>query len=162
MLATDKFQWLELITIILSPLVIQFEKKQSLSFLIFEKICERIIKSYISDIFWTFKSKFQIIYVSAYMTVFLPDSNNCFFYMQYHVSLSVSSLFSFFCFHSTFLFLTSSPQDTFCNLLTIFNSISLQPTFDFSISLQDALQKIFTKLNTTLQNEERNDEKELL
>ena len=35
----------------------------------------------------------------------------------------------------------------------MFNSISLQPAFDCSI------QKIFTKLPTTFQNEERNDEK---
>ena len=97
-----------------------WEKTVTQFFNIWENMRE---KSYISEIFWTFKSKFQIIYVSAYMTVFLPDSNNCFFYMQHHVSLSVSSLFSFFCFHSTFLFLISSPQDIFYNLLTMFNSI---------------------------------------
>ena len=29
------------------------------------------------------------------MSVFLPDSNNSFFYMQYHISISVSTIFHF-------------------------------------------------------------------
>ena len=40
--------------------------------------------------------------------------------------------------------------------------ISLQPARHCSISWQYTMQKIFTKLQTTFQNEERNDEKELL
>ena len=88
--------------------VIQFEKKQSLNFLIFEKICKRIIKkkkNYISGIFWTFKSKFQIIHTATYITVFLPDSNNCFYYMLYHISIFALTIFSLFCFLFYLLFL---------------------------------------------------------
>ena len=40
----------------------------------------------------------------------------------------------------------------------MFNSIGLQPGFDLSISLQHTTQKLFTKLQATSQNEERNDE----
>ena len=36
---------------------------------------------YISGLFWTFKIKFQTIHAANYITVFLSDSNNCFFYM---------------------------------------------------------------------------------
>ena len=62
--------------------VIQFEKKQSLNFLIFEKICKKIMKNDNSGIFWTFKSTFQIIHTATNIAVFLSDSNNWgFFYM---------------------------------------------------------------------------------
>ena len=78
--------------------VIQFEKKQSINFLLLEKISKRILKNIFQVYSGPCKSKFQIIYAAAYITVFLPDSNNCFSYMQYHISISISTIFSFFFF----------------------------------------------------------------
>ena len=78
--------------------------------------------------------------------------------MQHHISISFSTIFQFCCYF-TFFFLFYSPQDTIYNLATIFDLISLQPAFNCSISIQNTIQKIFTKLQTTFQNEERHDEK---
>ena len=82
--------------------------------------------------------------MAAYITAFLSDSNNC-FYMLYHISISVSTIFSFlFLFHLLFLIFFPETQ-----LGTMFNWISLQPAFDCSISLKFTTQKLFTKLQTT-------------
>ena len=89
--------------------VIQFEKKQSINFLLLEKISKRILKNIFQVYSGPCKSKFQIIYAAAYIIVFLPDSNNCFSYMQYHISISIATIFSFFSFYFTFFFLFCSP-----------------------------------------------------
>ena len=41
----------------------------------------------------------------------------------------------------------------------MFNSTSLQPAFDCLISILNTIQKIFIKLQTEIQNQERNDRK---
>ena len=65
------------------------------------------------------------------------------------------SYFLFICFCFTFLCLLCWPQDTFYNLGTMFNNVSLQPALDWSISLQYTIQKLF-------QNEYRNNLKVVL
>ena len=49
-----------------------------------------------STIFWTFKSKFQIIHVATYMTVFLPDSSNFLLYVAGTIFQHLSPLFFHF------------------------------------------------------------------
>ena len=120
-------------------------------------------KLFISGIFWTFKSKFQIIHAAIYITCFfLTTLITVFFICSIILQYRSPLFFHFFCFYFTFFYLFCSSRDTFYDLATMFNSISLQPAFDCSISLQYIIQKTFTKLQTTFQNEERNYEKELL
>ena len=76
--------------------------------------------------------------------------------------MSVSTIFSFFLFYFTVFLLICSPRDTFHNLATMFNPISLQAAFDCLISLQYTVNKIFAKLQTPFQNEEKNDQKEFI
>ena len=83
--------------------------------------------------------------------------------MQYHILIPVFTIFTFFvclfvCFYFTFLFLLCSSRGPFYNLATMFNSTSLQYTFDYSISLQYTLlqytiQKILTKLQERFQKQ---------
>ena len=79
--------------------------------------------------------------------------------MYYHISITFSTIFAFFLFLFHLLFLICFPQHTFYNLAAMFNSVSLQPTFNCSFSTQNTIQKIFTKRKTTFQNKERNDDK---
>ena len=77
--------------------------------------------------------------------------------------LSPLSFHFFFCFYFTYFFLICSPTPKhILQFSCIFNSIWLQPAFDYSISLQYTIQKIFTKLQTTFQNKVRNGKKDLL
>ena len=53
------------------------------------------------------------------------------------------------CFYFNFFFLLFLPQNTFYNLTTMFNSISFQPFFNCSITIQNTMKKIFTKESLT-------------
>ena len=103
-------------------------EKQPLIFLIFQKLCQNINKKpYISGIIWAFKSKLQIIHATAYIALFLLDSNNCvFWYVQWHtsISISISPIFSFF-FYFHLLFYTLLATRHILQF-TMFHSISLQ------------------------------------
>ena len=80
--------------------------------------------------------------------------------MQYHITISVSTIFKYLSFYFTFFFLICSPQYTFNKQCLIrFHYNTHIRLFDFII--QYTIQKIFTKLQTTFQNEERKNEKEL-
>ena len=76
-LTKDIFHWLELITEILSFLKIFSLRKTTTQLFYYFRNSARI--SGIKTIFWAFKSKLQIIHAATYITLFLPDSNNCFF-----------------------------------------------------------------------------------
>ena len=79
-LTKEIFHWLELIAEILSFLQIFSVRKTTTHLLYYFRKSVRIsTKSYISGIFWAFKSKLQIIHAATYVVLFLPDSNNCFF-----------------------------------------------------------------------------------
>ena len=103
-----------------------WEKNHS-AFLIFQKICKKINKiNYISDIFWTFKSKLQIIHGATYIALFLPDSSKCLFYIFSTIHLYLSLPF----FHFVFLFLPSFfSLHAMRHILQVamFDLISLQP-----------------------------------
>ena len=105
------------------PLTIATRKKTFLSlynhsvFLnISNNLQENRQRNYIPGIFWAFKSKLQIILAATHIALFLPDTNNCFLYVQYHISISVSTIFSFCVFIFTFSFFLFSPRNTFYNL----------------------------------------------
>ena len=116
MLTEDIIHWLELMTEILSFLhIFSVRKTTTQLFKYFRKSTRKSIKNYISDIFWTFKSKLQILHATAYIAPFLPDSNKSFLYV-YHISITVSNIFSFCVFIFTFFFLLFSPRYTFYNL----------------------------------------------
>ena len=145
--------------------VIQFERKQSLNFLKFEKICKRTIAKttflvYSGPLKVNFRLNIRLLTSQYFFLTLITVSFICsivfHIYFPYHIS--VFTIFSFFRFYFIFLFLVCSPRDIFS---TKFNSISLQPTFNCLISLQYTIQKTYTKLQTFL-NEERNEEKELL
>ena len=104
----DIFHWLELITDAFYKYSVQ--EKHPLSFCnISETLSEYQQKNDISDIFWSFKSKLQIIHAATYVALFLPDSNNCFFICLVPY---LSQLFSHFVFLFSSSFSFSSPQDT--------------------------------------------------
>ena len=96
---------------------IQCEENNHSAFLIFQKICKKINKiNYISDIFWTFKSKLQIIHGATYIALFLPDSSKCFFIClvpYIHICLYH---FLILCSYFYFLVFLFTPWDTFYNL----------------------------------------------
>ena len=140
--------------------VIQVEKKQSLNILIFEKICKRIIKKKKKTIF-PVKNIGHTLYAShSFFLTLITISFICSITFQY---LSPLSFHFFFCFYFTYFFLICSPTPKhILQFSCIFNSIWLQPAFDYSISLQYTIQKIFTKLQTTFQNKVRNGKKDLL
>ena len=123
--------------------VIQFEKKQSLNTLIFEKISNRIIKKTI----FLVKNIEHILFTSqCFFQTLITVSSICSIIFQYLSPL----FFHFFVFISpSFSSFARLSWGTFYNLATLFNSIWLQPEFDCSMSLQYTIQKIFTKLQTT-------------
>ena len=85
-------------------------EKQPLSFFnISKNRQESQQKDYNSDIFWTFKSKLQIIHAATYIHCFFPTLINVFFYMFSTIHPYLSLLFTFF-------FLLFSSRDTFYNL----------------------------------------------
>ena len=95
----------------------------------------------------------------CFLQTLITDSFIRSFILQYMSPL----FFHFFGFFFTFFFLILLAPIHIQQCSYKFNSISLQhPSFKCSISLQYTIQKIFTKLQTSFQNEERNDEKELL
>ena len=95
---------------------IQCEKKNHSAFLIFQNLQRNQQKNYISDIFWTFKSKLQIIHAVTYIHCFFLTLINVFLYVQYHTCISVSTIFSFCVLIFTFFVLLVSPRDAFYNL----------------------------------------------
>ena len=102
-LTKDIFHWLELITEILSFLKLFSVRKTALGFFnISETLPECQQKNYISGIFWAFKRQLQILHAATYITLFLPDSNNCFLHIQCHIFVSVSTIFSFCVFTFSF------------------------------------------------------------
>ena len=118
-LTKNIFHWLELITKILSFLQIFSERKATTQLFLFQKLCQNINKeNYISSIFWTFKSKLQIIHDVTYVTLFLPGSKNFVSYVWYQISISVSAIFSFCVFIFTF-FILFSPWDTIYKLRSL-------------------------------------------
>ena len=118
-LTKNIFHWLELITKILSFLQIFSERKTTTQLFLFQKLCQNINKeNYISSIFWTFKSKLQIIHDVTYVTLFLPGSKNFVSYVWYQISISVSAIFSFCVFIFTF-FILFSPWDTIYKLRSL-------------------------------------------
>ena len=80
-----------------SRVCITFPQNNS-AFLIFQKIFKKVNKkNYISNIFWTFKGKLQIIHADTYIALFLSDSNNS-FYMFSTIYPYLSLIFSHFVF----------------------------------------------------------------
>ena len=124
-LTTDKFHWLEVITVFLNFLKLLSLRKTITQFFYFSlSQQENRKKNYISGIFWSFKSKFQIINVATYISfllILITVSFKCCIIFQY-----LSLLFSiFFCFYFTFFFFLFSPQDIIYNLATIYNLASV-------------------------------------
>ena len=121
----DIFHWLELITDAFYKYSVQ--EKHPLSFCnISETLSEYQQKNDISDIFWSFKSKLQIIHAATYVALFLRDSNNCFFIcLVPYVPICLNYfLILCFCFH--LLFHSPLPR-IHIQQVTLFDSISLQP-----------------------------------
>ena len=102
------------------------EKNNHSAFLILQKICKKITKRTISDIFQAFKTKLQIIHLDFYIHCFFQDLTNVSFYFWYHTSISVSIIILFYVLILTFLFFLISPRDSFYNLQCLM--ISLRPT----------------------------------
>ena len=100
-LTKDIFHRPELITEILGFLQIFSARKATTQFfLIFQNFCKNINRKifhfwYISGMFWSFKSKLLTIHAATYIALFLPDSNNCFLYVQCHIYIFVCTFFSF-------------------------------------------------------------------
>ena len=81
-LTKDIFNWLELITEILSFLQIFSARKTTTQlFNISETLQKYQQKNDISGKFWAFKSKSQKIDAATYIAMFLRDSNNFFSYV---------------------------------------------------------------------------------
>ena len=79
-LTKDIIHFLEVITEILSFLQIFITRSNHWVFLIFQKTCKKINKNnYISDIFWAFKSKLQIVHPATYIHCFFLNLINVFF-----------------------------------------------------------------------------------
>ena len=106
---------------------IQCKKNHHSAFLVFQKLCQNINKKNdISGIFWAFRSKLQIIHGVTYITLFLPDSNNCFFICS--VTYIPICLYYFwilcFYFHFPFHLLLATSHIL---QVTMFDSTLLQP-----------------------------------
>ena len=90
------------------------------------------------------------------IVLFLTDSNNSFLFIQcsyFHTCLHHFFLrFVFF----TFLILFSSARDTFYNLVTLIDSNSLQPAFNFAIFHTESFHY---KLQTTFQKKKETKKK---
>ena len=98
-----------MITEILSFLQIFSVKNNDSVFVNFQKSTRKsTTKNYIPGIIWVFKSKLQIILAPTSIALFLTDTNNSFLYVQYYISISVSTFFSF----CVFIFLISSRHKT--------------------------------------------------
>ena len=106
-------------------------------------------KNYISGIFWTFKSKLQIIHRATYIHSFFLTLINV-FYIFSTIHSYLSLLFS----HFVFLFSPSfpySPQDIL--QFTIFDSISLQPARNITeITLHSPQRKTKCRINYNQNN----------
>ena len=101
---------------------IQCEKKNHSAFSVFRKIVKKINKNnYTSKIFWTFKSKLQIINAATYIALFLSDSNNCVFICL------LPYIFPFCIFYFHLVFLLCSPQDLILQFTVWFNFIVTCP-----------------------------------
>ena len=107
-----------MITEILSFLqIFSVRKTTTQYFKYFRKTTRESTKNYISDIFWTFMSKLQIIHVTNYIHCFFLILVNVFFHIFSTIHPYLFLLFSHLCscFH-LFFFLPFSPRDTFYNL----------------------------------------------
>ena len=105
------------------------QEKQPLSFFnISETLPDYQQKKFISGTFWAFKSKLQIIHAATDITLFLPDSNNCFFICLVpciHICLYYFLILCFYfhlIFHSLF-------ETRHILQLTLFDSTSSQPYY---------------------------------
>ena len=120
---------MELITEILNFLDIFTVRKTTTQFFYyFKKYSKKQKKNYISDIFWTFKNKLQIIHAAVYTGLFLPDPKNCFYTFSI-IYQYLSLLFS----HFVFLFSPSfsysfrhQTYSTFYNVWFDFMPVILQ------------------------------------
>ena len=134
-LTKDIFHWLQLITEILSFLqIFSIKKNNPSAFVIFQKL--QIIPKYqqkdsISGKFWDFNSKLQIVHGATYASLFLPDSNNCFFIclVPYIPICLYYFLILFFYFHLLFHSLLTTRHIL---QFTMFDLISLQPARNIS------------------------------
>lgn len=88
---------------------------------------------------------------------FLSASNNFLLSAVSHFNIFLYYV-SLFLILFQLLFLTFLTSRHILQLSYNVNSISLSPALDCSISIQNTIQKIFTKLETTFQNHERNHE----
>ena len=94
-------------------------RKTTIWFSNISEICQKTKKKiYISGIFWAFKSKLQIIHGATYITLFLPDSNNC-FYMFNAIYPYQSQLFFHFVFSSSPSFSFSSRHETHSKIYNV-------------------------------------------
>ena len=93
-----------------------------------ENLQESQQKNYISDIFWTFKSKLQVIRGATYIHCFFLTLINI-FYIFNTIHSYLSLLFSHFVFLFSFVYLLFLTLLATRHILqfTIFDSISLQP-----------------------------------
>ena len=98
-----------------------WEKEPLSVFNISENLSNYQQQKTISGLFWAYKSKLQIIHVATYISLFLPDCNNCF---SVCLVPYLSIIFSFFVFIFTFLLILFLPR----NILqfTMFDFILLQ------------------------------------
>ena len=116
-LTKDIFHWLQLITEILSFLqIFSIKKNNPSAFVIFQKLYQNINKKTL------FLANFGTLIANCRQFMGLLTLH-CFFltlitvfsYVQCHISLSVSTIFSFCFFIFTFFFILVSPRDTFYN-----------------------------------------------
>ena len=82
--------------------------------------------------FWDFASKLQIIHAAAYIALFLPDYNNCFFVCLVPYSHICLYYFLIFCFYFHYLFLTLIATRHILQF-TMFDLISLQPAHNITV-----------------------------
>ena len=117
----------------LQNILLSVKKNNHSVFVIFWKLCQNINKkNYFSVIFWTFKSKLQIIYATAHVAHFLPDSNNPFFFIFLAPYVPICPYyFLILCFY---FHLLSHPVLATRHILqfTMLASISLQPARNIS------------------------------
>ena len=104
------------------------EKSNHSAFLTFQEICKKNQqRNYISDTFWTFKSKLQIIHAATYIHCFFLTLINVFF-MFSTIHLSLSLLFSHFLFLFSPSFSYSSRHKTHSTIYNVsFDFITTWP-----------------------------------
>ena len=104
-------------------------------FSILENLQESTKKIIFSGIFLAFKSKLQVIHVTTYFALFLPDTYIWFLSIKHHISRSVSILFLFL-----LIFLHCPLRDTSYNLQCLIQF----PHSSHLISLHSFIQRVLT------------------